>query len=98
MRLIDTDDLIRYIKSAGLGTGIETEQEDIIKAIESCPVVYDAGKVVKQLESLRDKEYEACTDVICEYCKYSEECYEGEKSGKLAIDRAIEIVKGGGIE
>lgn len=40
MRLIDADNLITYIKSTGLGTGIDTSQEDIVKAIEACPVDY----------------------------------------------------------
>ena len=40
MRLIDADNLITYIKSTGLGTGIDTSQEDIVKAIEACPVAY----------------------------------------------------------
>lgn len=41
MRLIDTEDLIAYVKSTGLGTGPDTSQKDIIQAIESCPIAYD---------------------------------------------------------
>lgn len=45
MRLIDADNLITYIKSTGLGTGIDTSQEDIVKAIEACPVA-DSSKMI----------------------------------------------------
>ena len=98
MRLIDADDLVAYIKSTGLGTGVDTSQEDVVKVIESCPTAYDVDKVVEQLEEIKRKKYRACQDVICEDCKYSEDCCEGDESDKLALDMAIELVKGGEVE
>ena len=50
MRLIDADTLIGYVESTGLGAGLDTSQEDIIEAIERCPLSYDVDKVVEQLE------------------------------------------------
>lgn len=92
MRLIDADVLIGCIKSTGLGT------EDIVEAIEGCPTAYNVDEVVKQIEDVREKECVACTDTDCGYCKYSKECWNGEMGDKLALDKAIELAKGGGVE
>lgn len=83
MRLIDADDLISYIKSTGLGTGIDTSQEDIIEAIKNCPIAYDTGKVVGQLENLLEDNTSDSGDDW-----YTAEC----------LNEAVDIVKGDGVE
>ena len=55
-------------------------------------------EVVRQIKDIKDKEYVACTDQKCGYCKYLSTCSCGDNADKLALDCAIEIVKGGGVE
>lgn len=92
MRLIDADKLIKYIKS------ISSDQKEFIDCVNELPTAFDVDKVVEQLEDIKRKKYRACQDVICEDCKYSEDCCDGDESDKLALDMAVKIVKGGGIE
>lgn len=92
MRLIDADKLIKYIKS------ISSDQKEFIDCVNEQPTAFDVDKVVEQLEDIKRKKYRACQDVICEDCKYSEDCCEGDESDKLALDMAVKIVKGGGVE
>lgn len=89
MRLIDADKLIKYIKS------ISSDQKEFIDCVNEQPTAFDVDKVVEQLEDIKRKKYRACQDVICEDCKYSEDCCEGDESDKLALDMAVKIVKGG---
>ena len=92
MKLINADDLIVYVKSTGLGAGTDTSQKDIVEAIENCPVAYDADKVVEQLKTLKMQYFLtiANTGDVDKECAY--------KNIANTIDKAIEIVKGGGIE
>ena len=52
--------------------------------------------LLEQLNEL--KEYDVCANISCETCSYTGQCWEGERGQKVAIDRAVEIAKGGGIE
>ena len=90
-RLIDADKITDSI-------GISDMDFAIGAVIDEQPTAFDVDKVVKQLEDIKRKKYRACQDVICEYCKYSEDCCEGDESDKLALDMAAKIVKGGGVE
>lgn len=50
----------------------------------------DAEKVIKRLELLMA--YGACTD--CEKCRYyREECWNGEMGEKIALEKAISIIR-----
>ena len=100
MRLIDADKL----KEA-----IEEEKDDndymcslclesIKEIIDEQPTVFDVDEVVRQIKDIKDKEYVACTDQECGYCKYFSTCSCGDKADKLALDKAIEIVEDGGAE
>ena len=97
MRLIDADLLKKNCKCSGKfednfkGVSLSTLQE----VIDSQPTAYDVGKVVEQIEAVKEKEYGACEDASCGYCKYFNACSDGDK---LALDKAVEIVKGGGVE
>lgn len=97
-RLIDADELIKNIKIWEIGTSISSDQKEFIDCIDKQPTAFDADKVVEQLEDIKRKKYRACQDVICDDCKYSEDCCEGNESDKLALDKAIELVKGGEVE
>lgn len=48
--------------------------------------------VVAELEKI--KKVSACDEIRCDECKYTKICFEGEKSYKVALDRAISIVRG----
>lgn len=82
-RLIDADELIKYIKIWEIGTSISSDQKEFIDCIDRQPTVFDVDKVVEQLEMLiKDKTSESGDDW------YTAQC----------LDEAVEIVKGGGVE
>lgn len=97
-RLIDADDLIEYIKICEIGNSISSDQKEFIDCINEQPTAFDVDEVVRQIKDIKDKEYVACTDQKCGYCKYFSTCSCGDNADKLALDCAIEIVKGGGIK
>ena len=97
-RLIDADELIKYIKIWEIGTSIMSDQKEFIDCVNEQPTAFDVDKVVTQIKDIKDKEYAACTDQKCRYCKYLSTCSCVDKADKLALDRAIEIVKGGGVD
>ena len=82
-RLIDADELIKYIKIWEIGTSISSDQKEFIDCIDRQPTAFDADKVVEQLEMLiEDKTSESGDDW------YTAEC----------LNEAVDIVKGGGVE
>lgn len=102
-RLIDADKLILHLNDYALQeatfmTGGYAGKYDAIqecmKAVEEQPIAYDTNKVVERLESIKEKG--ACAEEDCGHCKYFKTCWDGEMSYKLALDKAIEIVKRGG--
>ena len=97
-RLIDADELIKYIKIWEIGTSISSGQKEFIDCINEQPTAFDVDKVVEQIESIKWKEQGACTDEQCENCKYFNDCWDGDMIDNLALDKATEIVKGGGVE
>lgn len=50
MRLIDADELIKYIKIWEIGTSISSDQKEFIDCINKQPTAFDVDKVVEQLE------------------------------------------------
>ena len=98
MRLIDADLLIESIQAA-LNMGRESFPACLFcEVIDEQPISFDVDEVVRQIKDIKEKEYVACTDQKCGYCKYLSTCSCGDKADKLALDCAIEIVKGGGTE
>lgn len=82
-RLIDADELIKYIKIWGIGTSISSDQKEFIDCVNNQPTVFDVDEVVRQLEMLiEDKCSESGEDW------YTAQC----------LNEAVEIVKGGGVE
>ena len=97
MRLIDADKLILHlndyalqespsdVESAGdrkVSRAVYKAITDCIRAVDEQPTVFDVDKVVEQLDELRKE----CEDPLQEY------------DPNYFIDKAIEIVKGGGVE
>ena len=67
--------------------------KDVKTIIKEQPTAYSVDKVVEELESSKGL---ACEGRCCSECVYSSICMEGEQSERVAIDKAIEIVKAGG--
>jgi hypothetical protein len=82
MRLIDADALKKDLKSVTLSNGTLVNTNAVLYLLEEYPTAYDVDKVVEQLEELRKE----CEDPLQEY------------DPNYFIDKAIEIVKGGGVE
>ena len=92
MRLIDADELIKYIKIWEIGTSISSDQKEFIDCVNEQPTAYDADKVVEQLEELKMRYFLtiANTGDADKDCAY--------KNIANTIDKAVEIVKGGGVD
>lgn len=87
-RLIDADELIKYIKIWEIGTNISSDQKEFIDCVNKQFTAFDADKVVEQLETKKTRAAALQKENISEY-------FEGETD---AFEFAIKIVKGGGVE
>lgn len=87
-RLIDADELIKYIKIWEIGTSISSDQKEFIDCINRQLTAFDADKIIEQLETRRIR-------AAALQKKYTSEYFEGETD---AFGFAIKIVKGGGVE
>ena len=81
-RLIDADELIKYIKIWEIGTSISSDQKEFIDCINRQPTAFDVDKVVEQLEN---------RSVLARPVGWSK-AYE-----IIMLKDAIEIVKEGGL-
>lgn len=52
MRLIDADELIKYIKIWEIGTSISSDQKEFIDCINRQPTALDVNEVVERLKKL----------------------------------------------
>lgn len=91
-RLIDADELIKYIKIWEIGTSISSDQKEFIDCVNNQPTAFDVDKVMEQLEEVE----KIMTSPVTEDC-FGEECRASDCTICL-ISKAIEIVKGGGVE
>lgn len=82
-RLIDADELIKYIKIWEIGTSISSDQKEFIDCVNEQPTVFDVDKVVEQLKTKKTRT--AALQKASEY-------FEGETD---AFEVAIKIVKDG---
>lgn len=91
-RLIDADELIKYIKIWEIGTSISSDQKEFINCVNKQTTAFDVDKVVEQLKELKMRYFLtiANTGDADKDCAY--------KNIANTIDKAIEIVKGGGVE
>ena len=56
-RLIDADELIKYIKIWEIGTSISSDQKEFIDCVNRQPTAFDVDKVVEQLENYLFEKY-----------------------------------------
>lgn len=83
MRLIDADELIKYIKIWEIGTSISSDQKEFIDCVNNQPTAFSVDKVVEQLKELKmryyltiantgdkklDVAYENCNIIVCPTC------------------------------
>lgn len=83
MRLIDADELIKYIKIWEIGTSISSDQKEFIDCINEQPTAFDVEKV---------------TDEILRASCIARPMGWDRKREIIETHTAIEIVKGGGVE
>lgn len=83
MRLIDANELIKYIKTWEIGTSISSDQKEFIDCVNNQPTAFDVDKVVEQLKD---------RSALSRPVGWSK-AYE-----IITLEDAIEIVKGGGVE
>lgn len=111
MRLIDADAMVKEIEKAAIRVGRHYQKRrggkpyidgcrillaNVKELLSNSPTAYDVDKVVGCIEAI--KENGACDEEDCGYCKYFNPCWNGDMSDRLALDKAIEIVKGGGTD
>lgn len=87
-RLIDADELIKYIKIWEIGTSISSDQKEFIDCVNRQPTVFDMDGVIQQLETKKTRAVALQEENTSEY-------FEGEAD---AFEFAIKIVKEGGVE
>lgn len=56
-RLIDADELIKYIKIWEIGTSISSDQKEFIDCVNKQPTAFDVDKVIEQLEDYLFEKY-----------------------------------------
>ena len=86
MRLTDADALKKDLKSVTLSNGTLVNTNAVLYLLEEYPTAYDVDKVVEQLEDYGNEETHYYKNTPYEKC--IEEC----------IGKAIQIVKGGGVD
>ena len=84
--LISRSTLMSHIESERRQWGEDYDAEQILGDIEDFPTAYDMDKVVEQLEDYGNEEM----------CYYKNTPYE--KCVEECVHKAIEIVKGGGVD
>lgn len=92
MRLIDADELIKYIKIWEIGTSISSDQKEFIDCVNRQFTAFNVDKVVEQIEHRR-------ANFDCKLCKYNddEKTICSEDCSDALIDDLIKIVKEGGL-
>lgn len=56
-RLIDADELVKYIKIWEIGTSISSDQKEFINCVNEQLTVFDVDEVVDQLENYLFEKY-----------------------------------------
>lgn len=92
MRLIDADALKKDLKSVTLSNGTLVNTNAVLYLLEEYPTSYDVDKVVEQLEKLKSlvPVNRVLDDIVNDKPK--------ELGMLIAYEKAIEIVKGGGVD
>lgn len=93
MRLIDADRLMEHL---GFYNTEQEREENVgqiitLEDFDRMPTAYDVDKVVEQLQKISDEAEDEISVCEKEDCLY----FDGFSDG---VDKAIEIVKGGGVD
>lgn len=99
-RSIDEDELVEEIKSLKIvldGKDIfpTAAKDTVLRIISEQPTAYDPDKVVEQLEKSIQISESARAEAIAGMCGASANYYGG---AECAYERAIELVRGGGVD
>ena len=92
MGLIDVDKLKKDLESVTLSNGTLLNTNTVLLLLDKYPTAYDVDKVVKQLGEVE----KIMTSPVNKDC-FGEECRASDCTVCL-ISKAIEIVKGGGVD
>ena len=90
-RLIDADAFERSVMCSDA-----EDMQDVIYALRDYPTAYDLDKVVEQLEDEKEFAYADFDEYVNEVCPYLDAEYDDLFN--KGLERAIEIVKGGGVK
>ena len=95
MKLIDADALKKDLKSVTLSNGTLVNTNAVLYLLEEYPTAYDVDVVVKQLEEEKNLhkrmiKYEQKNGTVTEE-------FQARRAVEV-LERAIEIVKGGGVD
>lgn len=91
MRLIDADNLVFNGRQYN-----SSQMNAILDFVDAQPTAYDPDKVVEQLEDEKEFAYANFDEYVNEVCPYLDAEYDDLFNEGL--ERAIEIVKGGGVD
>lgn len=80
------------VKCTDCNASLNERYEYEFEAVDAWNTRKPMEAVVAELEKI--KKVSACDEIRCDECKYTKICFEGEKSYKVALDRAISIVRG----
>lgn len=97
MRLIDADVFKSQIAGMTITNNYPANKANALcELIDAQPTAYDTDKVVEQLEDEKEFAYANFDEYVNEVCPYLDAEYDDLFNGGL--ERAIEIVKGGGAD
>ena len=96
MRLIDADELVKFLKGCTMSNGTLINTNTMLSVIDKMPTAYDIEKVVAELEE--EKEI-SCADFTKYVNEYSP-CLDDEYDDFFhkGLERAIVIIGKGGVE
>ena len=89
MRLIDVDNFKKFLHNLQDAGAEHVDFDDLHKFLDEQPTTYDVDKVVENLEEVKNKDTEIALDEA-----QKERCFWYAQG----MNRAIEIVKGGGVD
>lgn len=94
MRLIDADELVKFLKGCTMSNGTLINTNTMLSVIDKMPTAYDVEKVVAELEE--EKEI-SCADFTKYVNEYSP-CLDDEYDDFFhkGLERAIEVIRKGG--
>ena len=91
-RLIDADELIKYIKIWEIGTSISSDQKEFIDCVNKQLTAFDVDKVIEALEQEKSELKRLLSENVGTGYEVASKCRLD------TLIKAIKIVKGGGVK